>query len=92
MIQIWYIQYISDIENISLININQFWKYIHALNKTKNIVPDCVKYNNLSSSNIFLKLISCLQIIFPVFMSMIQQTLMGMFHYPLLYQLIIVLT
>lgn len=50
--QICHDQYISDIENSLQINIKPFWNYLNSLKKTKNNVPDCMKYNNDTSTNI----------------------------------------
>jgi len=50
--QISHDQYISDLENSLQINIKPFWNYVNSLKKTKNNVPDCMNYNNVTSINI----------------------------------------
>jgi hypothetical protein len=46
--QISHDQYISDLENSLQINIKPFWNYVNSLKKTKNNVPDCMNYNNVT--------------------------------------------
>jgi len=50
--QICHDQYISDIENSFQINIKPFWNYVNSLKNTKNNVPNCMNYNNVTSTNI----------------------------------------
>jgi len=52
LITISHDQYISNIENSIQTNIKPFWNYVNSLKKFNNSVPDCVNYNNSSSTNI----------------------------------------
>jgi hypothetical protein len=45
-------RYIANIENSISLNIKPFWKYVNSLKKSKNNVPDCMKYNSKISKNL----------------------------------------
>lgn len=45
-------RYIADIENSISLNIKPFWNYVNSLKKSKNNVPDCMKYNSKTTKNL----------------------------------------